>query len=615
MPKFLDVTDKAAARAALHLPTVSLLDHISDPDDTASHQAGFEAAIAAAVAAGGAEIIVPPGEWFADDLEIPAQTPIKISGSVADTFPNNQEVNGGSWGSRITRTRDLPIFSCVGSSAVLPGYDWQGFVRNFTLCDLTLCTAAAPAVFTQPMIYARGMSVLRMTRVEMFGGSNYGYSLLDFQGVWDTRIQDCQFSGGGQNSGEIPALWFRSGDETGVDGYNGCNSIVLVNCSNSEYNGPAIHFGQDVVTPSQTNLCCLVNHKMDSTTCTTSHLVLERVSGIHIANSWISHSKTAGAVMDIRRGNGVYGDITFNYANIPGKVLPSAMVETSATAYNIDLDVHVMANDGITSDINIVTQAVESNNTVFRINGASQRVNDKAPSVWTYANTVWQQAESTNGLCQYVFDRDGVNRWAIGNPSNPSGTVQQMDIKGFDNSGNIATFLSLKSADTNPVTSQRTVTAHGDLAVTEDLTVTGSTRTDMIRTTDGSAVMQIGALTNGNYFYVQASSGNPTLQVSGTSTDINVNLMPKGAGTVTIYVNSGETPTVEARGADTNHDLNLRSKGTGIVRANGWPLGVKVGVPASAGAAGALGQWAADSSYVYICTAANTWRRAAIATW
>lgn len=37
--------------------------------------------------------------------------------------------------------------------------------------------------------------------------------------------------------------------------------------------------------------------------------------------------------------------------------------------------------------------------------------------------------------------------------------------------------------------------------------------------------------------------------------------------------------------------------------------------PASAGAAGTVGQVCWDSSYIYICTATNTWKRAAIATW
>lgn len=37
--------------------------------------------------------------------------------------------------------------------------------------------------------------------------------------------------------------------------------------------------------------------------------------------------------------------------------------------------------------------------------------------------------------------------------------------------------------------------------------------------------------------------------------------------------------------------------------------------PASAGATGTTGQICWDSSYIYVCTATNTWKRAAIATW
>jgi hypothetical protein len=40
-----------------------------------------------------------------------------------------------------------------------------------------------------------------------------------------------------------------------------------------------------------------------------------------------------------------------------------------------------------------------------------------------------------------------------------------------------------------------------------------------------------------------------------------------------------------------------------------------VGVPANAGATGTAGQLAYASGYLYVCVAANTWQRVAIATW
>ena len=41
----------------------------------------------------------------------------------------------------------------------------------------------------------------------------------------------------------------------------------------------------------------------------------------------------------------------------------------------------------------------------------------------------------------------------------------------------------------------------------------------------------------------------------------------------------------------------------------------RVAVPATSTSAGVVGQIAYDSSWLYICTAANVWRRVAIATW
>ena len=62
-------------------------------------------------------------------------------------------------------------------------------------------------------------------------------------------------------------------------------------------------------------------------------------------------------------------------------------------------------------------------------------------------------------------------------------------------------------------------------------------------------------------------------------------------------------------------DTTLARVSAGVVSVEGNPLGVKVAVPATATSAGVVGQWAADASWLYICTAATTWRRVAIAAW
>lgn len=51
------------------------------------------------------------------------------------------------------------------------------------------------------------------------------------------------------------------------------------------------------------------------------------------------------------------------------------------------------------------------------------------------------------------------------------------------------------------------------------------------------------------------------------------------------------------------------------VEVNGATVGRKVGVPASASAAGQPGDFACDGSFAYFCIAPNTWRRVAVAAW
>lgn len=44
-------------------------------------------------------------------------------------------------------------------------------------------------------------------------------------------------------------------------------------------------------------------------------------------------------------------------------------------------------------------------------------------------------------------------------------------------------------------------------------------------------------------------------------------------------------------------------------------LAMKVDAPSSASDTGTAGDWASDTDYFYVCTATDTWKRVAIATW
>lgn len=132
------------------------------------------------------------------------------------------------------------------------------------------------------------------------------------------------------------------------------------------------------------------------------------------------------------------------------------------------------------------------------------------------------------------------------------------------------------------------------------------------------------ASANGNYWIFSAgASGSNALVLSaaGGDTNVSINVLPKGSGAlqvngVPVSTNS-TTSTHTAQQIELGHatDTTITRAAAGMVAVEGNPLGVKVAVPASATATGAVGQWAADSSWIYVCTGANTWARAALATW
>jgi hypothetical protein len=144
-----------------------------------------------------------------------------------------------------------------------------------------------------------------------------------------------------------------------------------------------------------------------------------------------------------------------------------------------------------------------------------------------------------------------------------------------------------------------------------------------------------------NHLQFNNSAAGNGVQIIAAGTDTNVDLSVRSRGNGWVQALTGNAATiarfggiaspvnywsfnpstagnaiaVSALGTDTNISINLAPKGSGTVNVNSNPVGVKVAVPASAGATGAVGQWAADSSWIYVCTAANTWVRGALATW
>lgn len=127
-----------------------------------------------------------------------------------------------------------------------------------------------------------------------------------------------------------------------------------------------------------------------------------------------------------------------------------------------------------------------------------------------------------------------------------------------------------------------------------------------------------------------------TLTLSVTSPQVNLftgssnhTLQLPGSGTqqgepYTVINNSTGIITVNSSGGNFVGSVPAGAIGVVWCLANGpanashWKsviYAAQVAVPATATSTGVPGTWAADASWFYVCTAANTWRRAAVASW
>jgi hypothetical protein len=150
---------------------------------------------------------------------------------------------------------------------------------------------------------------------------------------------------------------------------------------------------------------------------------------------------------------------------------------------------------------------------------------------------------------------------------------------------------------------QGTVSAYnpttGSLSISVD-TISGS----------GTYAVWTVALTGGGDVLLRAgTAGTPSLQAFG---DPDTGLFFPAANETAMA-----TAGLERLRLDANGYLGLgTTTPTGLLDVNADKVRVRTAkTPASASAAGNAGEICWDASYLYICTATNTWRRAAHGTW
>lgn len=570
MPRFFDIsapTPIAAAndvRTALNINVINVLDYISDPSSTATHQSGFEAAFAAAAASDGTEIYIPAGEWhLTAAIEIPHEHTMTIRGSGMEIYSDLESTDGK--GTRIFRDGTESAFRIHGPESELPDPGsgsgsigtsllWWQFPRNVTFQDLAVVDNNA-ALATEPLVSAKGVQGLHMLRVALTS-NDACLPLLDAQGLAESRFLDCYFIGGGGRTASTPAVYLRGGSDELT--YAGTNACTFVSCSIENYFGPALKIGDEAETSAyRANLLHFVNLKMECQldSNTGPHIWLDRCSDIFFTNGYSTSSYCTGKVMYARDVKGLYGDHAFLVSRQPDYVDPDEKLYIGADSSYIQFNVRMMPP--VPSDQNVVTMesGVENDPKVqLQISGDTELVNDKTlQNRWNRVATQWHNSAATQ-MPQYIFTRTGLNAWAIGRVSNPSSDRQQFEISTYSQTtGDAQSMVRLR-------TYTHTSGSDPSTATYRDMSLDGFINL--------SAVNDLGWINFQNI-----------------------------------------TPPATPVGGH-----RLYSSGDGL-KWDGWAVMVKANVPATPTSTGIIGNWAVDSSYFYICTAANTWRRVAIGTW
>jgi hypothetical protein len=124
-----------------------------------------------------------------------------------------------------------------------------------------------------------------------------------------------------------------------------------------------------------------------------------------------------------------------------------------------------------------------------------------------------------------------------------------------------------------------------------------------------SVAFQVGTGTSlGSLSYLMAGSS------FSDGSRVNISNRAGGSGYFDLVVNGSERLRVDSSGrllVGTSSD-----SGGALLQVNDNRIRIATAnTPASAGATGTTGEIAWDADYIYVCTATNTWKRTAIATW
>lgn len=211
-----------------------------------------------------------------------------------------------------------------------------------------------------------------------------------------------------------------------------------------------------------------------------------------------------------------------------------------------------------------------------------------------------------------------VNRWQL--YGNTTGSAPRFYVEGSDT--NITGQFSGKGTGaldflTNTFTSLQFRVLNTPSAVNWLQATGAATGSYTIFSTQGSDTnifAQYWTKGSGAHDFVTSAGTALQLRIAHTPSAVNYAQITGGA--------TGTAVTVSAQGSDANINFTIAAKGAGVVSlSNALVVNsdsiriVSTYTPPTAASGGTQGQIVWDANYVYVCTATNTWKRAALSTW
>lgn len=188
---------------------------------------------------------------------------------------------------------------------------------------------------------------------------------------------------------------------------------------------------------------------------------------------------------------------------------------------------------------------------------------------------------------------------AVANPTNPQdATTKDYTDSTFQVIDPQLTALAALSpaADKLPYFTGATTAALADFTTLARTLIANSTEANM-RTT-----LQLGSANAVGFKSLALTDTSGTLSMTAAADGGEYNLSVSASGTLALFGSGGNF-------------LNLELLDGGLFIDSGKLVKQTSSPPASAGATGGVGTIEWDSGFIYICVAANTWKRVAIATW